>query len=80
MKYSDFRKHVETSCLYEAIYDDSESRRILVIRLMDAYLMVQKAVQREREECAKVCEAEGQRIDASWQSCAAAIRERDETT
>ena len=30
----------------------------------------------EREACAKVCEAEGQRIDASWQSCAAAIRER----
>ena len=28
----------------------------------------------EREACAKVCEAEGQRIDASWQSCAAAIR------
>ena len=30
----------------------------------------------EREECAKVCEAEGQRIDASWSSCAAAIRSR----
>jgi len=30
----------------------------------------------EREECAKVCEAEGERIDASWSSCAAAIRSR----
>ena len=30
----------------------------------------------EREQCAKVCEDEGQRIDASWQSCAAAIRDR----
>ena len=30
----------------------------------------------EREACAKVCEAEGQRIDASWQSCAAAIRSK----
>ena len=30
----------------------------------------------EREECAKVCEAEGQRIDASWSSCANAIRSR----
>ena len=30
----------------------------------------------EREACAKVCEAEGQRIDASWSSCAAAIRGR----
>ena len=34
------------------------------------------AVKAEREECAKVCEAEGQRIDASWSSCAAAIRSR----
>ena len=30
----------------------------------------------EREECAKVCEDEGERIDASWMSCAAAIRSR----
>ena len=30
----------------------------------------------EREECAKVCESEGERIDASWMSCAAAIRSR----
>ena len=30
----------------------------------------------EREECAKVCEDEGKRIDASWSSCAAAIRSR----
>jgi hypothetical protein len=33
-----------------------------------------KVQEMEREACAKVCEAEGQRIDASWQSCAAAIR------
>ena len=30
----------------------------------------------EREACAKVCEAEGERVDASWVSCAAAIRTR----
>ena len=30
----------------------------------------------EREACAKVCEAEGERSDASWISCAFAIRER----
>jgi hypothetical protein len=30
----------------------------------------------EREMCAKVCEAEGERVDASWVSCAAAIRAR----
>ena len=33
-------------------------------------------VQGEREACAKVCEAEGERVDASWVSCAFAIRAR----
>jgi len=30
----------------------------------------------EREACAKVCESEGARIDASWVGCAAVIRAR----
>ena len=30
----------------------------------------------EREACAKLCESEGHRIDASWESCAIAIRAR----
>ena len=34
------------------------------------------AIKAEREACAKVCEAEGKRVDASWVSCAFAIRER----
>jgi len=34
--------------------------------------------QEEREACAKLCESEGHRIDASWESCAAAIRGRTE--
>jgi hypothetical protein len=32
----------------------------------------------EREACAQLCESEGHRIDASWESCAAAIRGRTE--
>ena len=36
------------------------------------------AVLAEREACAKLCESEGARIDASWGSCAAAIRGRTE--
>ena len=32
--------------------------------------------QDEREACAKLCESEGHRIDASWESCAIAIRAR----
>lgn len=34
------------------------------------------AVLSEREACAKLCESEGHRIDASWESCATAIRAR----
>ena len=32
----------------------------------------------EREACAKVCESEGARTDASWMGCARAIRARGE--
>jgi hypothetical protein len=37
---------------------------------------IARAVEAEREACAKVCESEGARVDASWASCAAAIRAR----
>lgn len=42
MKYEDFEKFVQEQCLYETIYDDSDGRRILVIKLLDAYRMVTK--------------------------------------
>jgi hypothetical protein len=54
--------------VYESVFRDANiaaSRTIL-----DA------AVLEEREACAKVCETEGKRVDASWVSCAAAIRAR----
>jgi hypothetical protein len=38
--------------------------------------IMRDAVLAEREACAKLCESEGARIDASWESCAAAIRAR----
>ena len=41
-----------------------------------ACVAVRRAREDEREMCAKVCEAEGERVDASWVSCAFAIRER----
>jgi hypothetical protein len=41
-----------------------------------ACVAVRRAREDEREMCAKVCEAEGERIDASWVSCAFAIRAR----
>jgi len=41
-------------------------------------LAIEEAILMEREACAKLCESEGARIDASWGSCAAAIRGRTE--
>ena len=43
MTYKEFLEFVPSKCMYETIYDDSEGRPILVIRLLDAYGMVNKA-------------------------------------
>ena len=41
-------------------------------------LFAQLVAAKEREACAKVCESEGIRIDASYLTCAEAIRARGE--
>jgi len=50
MKYEDFEKFIREKCMYETIYDDSDGRQILVIKMLDAYGMVNKA-QPEPAEC-----------------------------
>lgn len=37
--YKEFIEFVRMSCLHETIYDDSEGRQILVLRMLDAYGM-----------------------------------------
>jgi hypothetical protein len=61
MKYEDFEKFVREKCMYDTIYDDSDGRQVLIIRLLDAYGMVNKA-QREwvgltNEEARELCVA-----------------------
>jgi hypothetical protein len=46
MKYEDFEKFIQEKCMYETMYYDSDGRQILVIKVLDAYGMVNKA-QRE---------------------------------
>lgn len=46
MKYEDFEKFVREKCMYDTIYDDSNDRQVLIIQMLDAYNMVNKA-QRE---------------------------------
>jgi hypothetical protein len=43
MKYEDFEKFVREKCVYETIYDDSDGERVLIIHMIDAYCMVNKA-------------------------------------
>lgn len=43
MTYEEFLKFVQAKCMYETIYSDSDGRNILVIKLIDAYGMVNKA-------------------------------------
>ena len=45
MTYEEFIDFVKSKCTYETIYEDSEGRLILVIDLLGAYGMVNKAKQ-----------------------------------
>ena len=61
MKYEDFEKFVREKCMYDTIYDDSNGRQVLIIQMLDAYGMVNKA-QREwvgltKEEARELCVA-----------------------
>ena len=42
MNFTDFVQYVKTRCMYETIYEDSDSNLILVIRMLDAYAMANK--------------------------------------
>ena len=56
MKYEDFEKFVREKCMYDTIYEDSDGRQILIIQMLDAYNMADKALrarlaQPEPAEC-----------------------------
>ena len=56
MNFIDFVEFVKTQCMYEVIYEDSNSNLILVTRMLDAYAMANKMVEAEREACAKIAD------------------------
>ena len=45
MTYEEFLEFIPAKCMYETIYDDSNGHPILVIRMLDAYGMVNKLTQ-----------------------------------
>jgi hypothetical protein len=62
MTYEEFLDFVPSKCMYETIYEDSNGYPTLVIRMLDAYSMVNKVQKKEwvgltKEEARKICVA-----------------------
>ena len=53
MTYEEFLEFVPAKCLYETIYDDSDGRTVLVIRMLDAYRMVTKVIEEAEQKPVK---------------------------
>ncbi len=82
MTYEEFIEFVESKCLYETIYEDSEGRTILVIRILDAYGMVNKAKQgwvgltdEEVDDAAHYCVKSGQSVNTAIRTIEQALKE-----
>jgi len=57
MNYEEIKQFVRQQSMHETIYEDSEGREILVIRMLEALVLYRKAVHEEREACAQLCDA-----------------------
>ena len=80
MTYEEFQEFVRAKCMYETIYTDSDGREILVVKLLDAYGMVnRKAIAAEREACAKLCDELAKSRNPVHAESAIAIRARRNT-
>ena len=56
MTREDLIKRLENEACYEAIYNDSEGRQIVVIRGLELYGFINTLLKEQREECAKRAE------------------------
>ena len=79
MKYEDFEKFVREKCMYDTIYDDSNGRQVLIIQMLDAYGMVNKAqrewvglTKQEHTELAIECGC----LSADWVFYGAAVEQK----
>jgi hypothetical protein len=48
MTYTEFWAFVDAECMYETIYDDSDGRAIVVIRMLDLWGLANKFKQKEK--------------------------------
>jgi hypothetical protein len=76
MNFTLFREFIRTKCQYETVYEDSEGVPILIIRELDAFSMVNKLIEFERNKHAQMVEQMG--IEGyGTLAIAAAIRKGD---
>ena len=61
MKLNEFNDYVEHRAAHETIYDDSEGRRIVVIRMLDLYFLVNELIQKAKHDMAISNQADTQR-------------------
>jgi hypothetical protein len=80
MTYGEFLEYVSSKCLHETIYTDSDGHPILVIRLLDAYGMVNKLqrpwvglTKEQMLEILKEIDPEAQRLPIGFRLFADAI-------
>ena len=69
MKYEDFEKFIKEKCMYDTIYDDSEGRQVLIIQMLDAYGMVNKALR------ARLAQPEND-FNPDWDAMAVMVEEQ----
>jgi hypothetical protein len=48
MTYTEFWAFVDAECMHETIYDDSDGRAIMVIRMIDLWSLANKFKQKEK--------------------------------
>jgi hypothetical protein len=48
MDYATFRKFLESACVYETIYTDSDGREIIVMKTIDLYAFINDAIFKEK--------------------------------
>ncbi len=51
MTYEEFWTFVEKDCMYETIYDDSDGRTIVVIRMLDLWGLANKFKKEGGSKC-----------------------------
>jgi hypothetical protein len=77
MTYEEFVDFVFAKCMYETIYDDSDGRTILVIRMLDAYKLIIQWQGLTDEERAEICKSDPYKPTEMMKLAEARLKEKN---